>query len=193
MTTPGRYAADEGTFAKSAGSAAARGGVLIAVAVTFGLTLDGKEALVRHFLLGLFTVCFTCFIHVLVMFYLIGTGKDIRDAVEESPELGDRFIPLTRQLKRLVFPRATLALFLSVFGVLMGGEIHSRVISAPLIDGQYPIRALGGWWVHAALTGLAILANAWAFFGECRAARLNRRAIQEINAALAEAPSSETT
>ena len=39
MTTPGRYAANDGAFAKSAGSAAARGGVLIAVAVILGLII----------------------------------------------------------------------------------------------------------------------------------------------------------
>ena len=39
MTAPGRYAASGGSFAKSAGSAAARGGVLIAIAVVIGFAL----------------------------------------------------------------------------------------------------------------------------------------------------------
>ncbi|MEM7143379.1 MAG: LytR C-terminal domain-containing protein [Actinomycetota bacterium] len=39
MTAPGRYAASDGSFAKSAGGAAARGGVLIAIAVVIGLAL----------------------------------------------------------------------------------------------------------------------------------------------------------
>ena len=39
MTAPGRYAAGDGSFAKSAGGAAARGGVLIAVAVAIGLII----------------------------------------------------------------------------------------------------------------------------------------------------------
>lgn len=48
MTAPGRYAASDGSFAKSAGSAAARGGVLIAIAVVIGFALlawgfDGGE------------------------------------------------------------------------------------------------------------------------------------------------------
>jgi LytR cell envelope-related transcriptional attenuator len=42
MTTPGRYAASDGSFAKSAGSAAARGGVLIALAVVIGVVLLWK-------------------------------------------------------------------------------------------------------------------------------------------------------
>jgi len=49
MTAPGRYAAPDGSFAKSAGSAAARGGVLIAIALVIGLALlawgfDGGDA-----------------------------------------------------------------------------------------------------------------------------------------------------
>lgn len=39
MTAPGRYAASDGSFAKSAGSAAARGGILIAIAVVIGFAL----------------------------------------------------------------------------------------------------------------------------------------------------------
>jgi cytoskeletal protein RodZ len=49
MTSPGRYAASDGSFAKSAGSAAARGGILIAIAVVIGFVLlwqgfDGGES-----------------------------------------------------------------------------------------------------------------------------------------------------
>jgi hypothetical protein len=49
MTSPGRYAASDGSFAKSAGGAAARGGVLIGIAVLIGFFLlwqgfDGGDA-----------------------------------------------------------------------------------------------------------------------------------------------------
>jgi len=49
MTSPGRYASSDGSFAKSAGSAAARGGILIAIAVVIGFVLlwqgfDGGES-----------------------------------------------------------------------------------------------------------------------------------------------------
>lgn len=48
MTAPGRYAANDGSFARSAGGAAARGGVLIAIAIVIGVLLlsqgfDGGE------------------------------------------------------------------------------------------------------------------------------------------------------
>lgn len=49
MTSPGRYAASDGSFARSTGNAAARGGILIGIAVLIGLVLlwkglDGDDA-----------------------------------------------------------------------------------------------------------------------------------------------------
>lgn len=48
MTSPGRYASSDGSFARSAGGAAARGGILIAIAIVIGVLLlwqgfDGGE------------------------------------------------------------------------------------------------------------------------------------------------------
>jgi len=42
MTAPGRYASNDGSFARSTGNAAARGGALIAVAVVIGILLLWK-------------------------------------------------------------------------------------------------------------------------------------------------------
>ncbi len=42
MTAPGRYASNDGSFARSTGNAAARGGALIAVAVLIGILLLWK-------------------------------------------------------------------------------------------------------------------------------------------------------
>lgn len=42
MTAPGRYATNDGSFARSTGNAAARGGALIAVAVVIGILLLWK-------------------------------------------------------------------------------------------------------------------------------------------------------
>ncbi len=157
---------------------------LIVFTTAQGLILDGREAMLLHFMLGLLTSSFTCFIHVLVLFYLIGTGKDIRDAVEDHEDLRERFVPWTRQQKRRVFPAACLAIVLMILATLMGGEVHSRVIAqgggATLL-----FRGVTAWWVHGLLAAAAILANGWAFYAEVATARENRRAIEELNAALA--------
>lgn len=158
---------------------------LLVATFSLGLTLDGSDALYSHFSLGLASAITSCFVHVLAMFYLIGTGVDIREAVEDDAELSAKFVPLTRQFKRRVFPPATLAIGFLILAVLLGGEIHSRVISAGQA-GPLPIRELTGWWVHGVAEALALAVQAWAFIAEVRVVRENRVAIREINETLHE-------
>jgi amino acid transporter len=158
-------------------------GIFFAVTAALGITLSGSGSILRHNSLGLLTAMFTCFLHVLVLFYFIGTGKDIREAVEADPELRSRFVPWTRAQKRRVFPRATLSILLTIVATLMGGEVHSRILA---LDGgaTLPLRAVPAWWVHLVLVLAALLANAGAFVVEIAAVRENRRGIEEINARL---------
>ena len=158
--------------------------VLIAFTSFLGITLgftDGTEGMTRHLLMGLFSAMLTCFIHVLVMFYLIGTGKDIRDAVEDHDELKERFVPLTRRLKRRAFPVLTLGISLVIVAALMGGEVHSRIIRP---SGELPFRAVTAWWVHLVFVVAAVASNVCAFCVELRVVKDNRGAIDEINRVL---------
>jgi len=158
--------------------------VLVGLTASLGVALDGREAMMRHFVMGLATAMFTCFIHVLVLFYLIGTGKDIRDAVADDPELNERYLPWTRAQKRRAFPPACLAIALVIVATLMGGEVHSRVIA---FDGgvTLPFRTLPAWWIHLACVIAALAANGYAFYAEVLAVKENRRGIDEINRRLA--------
>ncbi len=174
---------------------------LIAFTSFLGITLgftEGTEAMTRHLLMGLFSAMLTCFIHVLVMFYLIGTGKDVRDAVEDHDELKERFVPLTRQLKRRAFPVATLGISLVIIAALMGGEVHGRIIHLDgelptggevhsLIirpAGELPFREVTAWWVHLVFVVAAVASNVCAFCVELRVVKENRGAIDEINRVL---------
>ena len=154
---------------------------LLAYTAAVGLTLDGREAMGQHYILGLSAAMLTCFIHVLVMFYLIGTGKDIRDAVEDIPELDEKFRPLTSDLKRRVFPPACLSVALIIFATLMGGEVHSRLIAQFSRIGELPFRGVTAWWLHGAIVLVALVVNAWGFYAELSVAKANRAAIEEIN------------
>ena len=157
---------------------------LIAFTSFLGITLsftEGTEGMTRHLLMGLFSAMLTCFIHVLVMFYLIGTGKDIRDAIEDHGELKERFVPLTRQLKSRAFPVATLGISLVIIAVLMGGEVHSRIIRP---TGELPFRAVTAWWVHLVFVVAAVASNVGAFCVELRVVKENRASIDEINRVL---------
>lgn len=147
-----------------------------------GLTLGDNASVRAHFLSGVLTTILIVFTHSLVLFYLIGTGMDIREAVSESEALRGRFVPLTRRLKREVFPAACTAAALSVVAALVGADVHSRLISAAgALDAELPLRGVSGWWLHLGAVVLAVCANLWAFHAELRAVAANRRAIGEIN------------
>lgn len=156
---------------------------LMAFTATLGATLAGKESMLTHFKLGLLTSSFTCFIHVLVLFYLIGTGKDVRNAAEDYPELYARFDPWTRELKRRVFPPACFAMVLMVVATLLGGEVHSRILVADRGE-TLPFRGVTAWWVHLLFVVLAVGSSGWAFWAEYAAVKENRRGIDELNAEL---------
>ena len=158
--------------------------VILAGTAALGMTLSDSASIYRHYVLGMAASMFTCFIHVLVLFYLIGTGKDIRDAVEGQPDLVETYVPLTRLLKRRVFPAACFAIALMVVATLMGGEVHSRLLAA---DGgrTLPVRGITAWWVHLVFVALALIASAIAFQVEVAAARETRKAIESLNAELA--------
>ena len=78
----------------------------LAYTLALGLGLDDAVSIRDHLLAGMLASLLIIFTHVLVIFYLIGTGMDIREAVEEDEELSKKFIPLTRRLKKQVFPWA---------------------------------------------------------------------------------------
>ena len=157
--------------------------VVLCLGAALGTTLDGRETVLLHFNMGLLGAMLTCFIHILVLFYFIGTGKDIRDAIDSDPELKKRYLPWTREQKRRVFPPACLAISLMIVATLMGGEIHSRLIAYDA-GVTLPFRQLPAWWVHLFFVVVALLASGYAFYAEVVAVKENRRAIQDINRTL---------
>ena len=169
---------------------------LAAIAITtwMGLNLSDATSIRHHLTAGVATAILLVFTHSLVLFYLIGTGIDIREAIEGHDALTERFLPLTRALKRRVFPWACSGAALMIIAALLGADVHSRLISlaidqmgrAALEPGaQMPLRQVGGWWLHISLTAVAVAVNIKALLAEFQAALANRRAILEINRVLA--------
>ena len=150
-------------------------------AMALGLGLSDAVSVREHLLAGMLASVLIIFTHVLVIFYLIGTGMDIREAVEEDDALVKKYVLLTRRLKKEVFPLACFAILLIIVASLLGAEVHSRLIPAPGAEVALPLRQVGGWWVHLAFSLLALCVNAAAFVAEFRAGRKNRGAIEEIN------------
>ena len=159
--------------------------VLLAVGVALGAEVHSTETMGRHFLVGLFITIFTCFIHCLVLFYLIGTGTDIREAVQGHDGLREEYVPWTRRQKRRAFPPACFAIAFMILAALLGGEVHSRLLGGISEDGVLPFRDIPFWWIHVAALAVAILLSLYAFWVELSVVRENRRAIDAINLELA--------
>lgn len=157
----------------------------LAYSFILGLGLSDAASFSHHLLAGMLAAVLIIFTHVLIIFYLIGTGMDIREAVEGNDEQEGKYISLTRRLKKQVFPWACFSILLIIVAALLGAEVHSRLIPGPgAAEGaEMPLRQVGGWWVHLAFVLLALAVNLVAFAAEYRAVSRNRKAIEEINSA----------
>lgn len=96
-----------------------------------------------HFLTGVFIAMYLCLVHVVCMFHLIGSGKDIKEASEKLPEYPDIVAEL-KYLKKRVFPLATFAILFSLAAELSGGAVHTK--SVP--DFIHPLLAVCGLAVN---------------------------------------------
>lgn len=110
-----------------------------------------------HFLLGVFTAMYLCLVHIVCMFHLIGSGKDIKEASEKLTEYPDIVAEL-KYLKKRVFPIATFAILFALAAELSGGAVHTK--SAP--D-----------FVHLLLSILSLAVNLYAFYIEYDAVKHN--------------------
>ena len=99
------------------------------------------------------------------MFYLIGKGKAIREAVSEGG-LSNDFVEQVMRARRPVFSVGTLAMLLTITTAILGGAVDTRTFPS---------------LVHAVLGGLTLLANFETLRVEIRALLLNTRISSEID------------
>ncbi|HEX5760195.1 MAG TPA: hypothetical protein VF121_13475 [Thermoanaerobaculia bacterium] len=131
-----------------------------------------EEGMRLHVLLGLASSLLLLFSHCWIMFYLIGTGRAIKDAVRTSglpPELYER----TKDFKNRSYPALMLALGLAMATFILGGGVYT---------GAVPL------WVHHALFYATLAAQLWALRLEARVLAENDRLMGDINRRLAARP-----
>jgi 4-hydroxybenzoate polyprenyltransferase len=126
----------------------------------------------RHVLLGLASALLLLFAHCWIMFYLIGTGRAIKDAVREhglSPDL----VEATKSYKNRSYPMLMLALGLAMATFILGGGVAT---------GSVPN------WIHHALFYATLLAQARALQLEGQVLVENERLMADVNRRLAASP-----
>ena len=137
---------------------------LTGLVATSVLGLRGMDVS-RHISYGIFSTLVTLLAHSMMMFYLIGKGKAVKDAMAEHSVTGDyyRRIALAR---KPVFSIGTLAMAVTMVAAIMGASVDTGVLP--------PI-------VHAMIAYAAIAANLAAVKIEIEALTLSARVVDEVN------------
>jgi hypothetical protein len=137
---------------------------LTGLVATSVLGLRGTD-ISRHISYGIFSTLVTLLAHSLLMFYLIGKGKAVKDAMAEHSVTGDyyRRIALAR---KPVFSIGTLAMAVTMVAAIMGASVDTGVLP--------PI-------VHATIAYGAIVCNLAAAKIEITALLESSRIVAEVN------------
>jgi hypothetical protein len=121
--------------------------------------------LVRHVSFGLFATFVTLLAHSMMMFYLIGKGKAVKDAMAEHSLSGDQYrrIALAR---KPVFSIGTLAMALTMVTAILGASVDTGVLPAI---------------VHGMIAYGAVACNLAALKIELGALSASSRIVDEVN------------
>jgi small-conductance mechanosensitive channel len=137
---------------------------LLGLLVAAFLGLRGGE-ISRHISFGFFSAMLTMLAHSMMMFYLIGKGKAVKDAMAEHHLTGD-FHARIATARKPVFSIATLAMAVTIIAAILGASVDTGVLP--------PI-------VHAMIAYGAIAANVAAVKIEIDALTVSARVVAEVN------------
>ena len=137
---------------------------MIASAV-LGLRAGDTASISRHISLGIFATLITLLAHSMMMFYLIGKGKAVKDAMAEGQLSGDyaRRIAIAR---KPVFSIGTTTMAVTIVTALLGASVDTGVLP-PM--------------VHATVAWGAIACNLAAAKIEIDALTTSSRVVDEVN------------
>jgi len=119
----------------------------------------------RHISFGFFSTMVMMLAHSMMMFYLIGKGKAVKDAMAEHQLTGDYFRRIAAARKP-VFSMATLAMMVTMVAAIMGASVDTGVLP-PM--------------VHAMIAYGAIASNVAAIKLEIDALSASARVVDEVN------------
>ena len=137
---------------------------LLGLLAAAALGLRGGD-ISRHISFGFFSTMVTMLAHSMMMFYLIGKGKAVKDAMAEHRLTGDYFRRIAAARKP-VFSMATLAMMVTMAAAIMGASVDTGVLP-PM--------------VHAMSAYGAIASNVAAIKLEIDALSASARVVDEVN------------
>ena len=137
---------------------------LIGLVTTTVLGLGGADVS-RHISYGIFSTLVTLLAHSMMMFYLIGKGKAVKDAMAEHSVAGDYYRRIAAARKP-VFSSATLAMAAAMVTAILGASVDTGVLPSA---------------VHAVFAYGAIVCNLAAAKIEIAALIASSRIVTEVN------------
>jgi len=137
---------------------------LAGLVTTTVLGLRGAD-ISRHVSYGIFSTMITLLAHSMMMFYLIGKGKAVKDAMAEHHVTGDYYRRIAAARKP-VFSIATLAMAVTMTAAILGASVDTGVLP-PM--------------VHAMIAYGAIACNLAAVKIEVAALTASSQIVDEVN------------
>jgi hypothetical protein len=119
----------------------------------------------RHVLFGIFSTLVILLAHSMMMFYLIGKGKAVKDAMTESSVTGDYYRRIAAARKP-VFSIGTIAMGATMVTAILGASVDTGVMPAV---------------VHGMIAYGAIACNLAALKIEVDALLVSARVVDEVN------------
>ena len=119
----------------------------------------------RHISFGFFSTMIMLLAHSMMMFYLIGKGKAVKDAMAEGGLTGDQYRRIA-MVRKPVFSVGTLAMGVKMVAAILGASVDTGVL--PSI-------------VHAMIAYGAIVCNVAALKIEISALSESARIVDEVN------------
>lgn len=138
-------------------------GLLVSFAL--GFLADTQELVLQHATLAIFVTLIMLLAYSMIMFYLIGKVRAIKDAVAEGRLTTDA-VARASAVRPPVFKLGSVAMALTMVTAVIGGGVDTNVVPAGF---------------HSMLGVLAILANGVALRAVVAAFNESNRIVDEVN------------
>ena len=112
---------------------------LIGLVTTTVVGLRGTDV-TRHISFGIFSTMVTMLAHSMMMFYLIGKGKAVKDAMAEGHLTGDQYRRIAA-VRKPVFSIGTFAMAVNIVAALLGASVDTGLLP-PVVHGMIAYGAI---------------------------------------------------
>lgn len=99
----------------------------LVVTTVFGYTARVDADVLRHATFGVFVTMTTLLSHSMMMFYLIGKGKAVRDAAAEGG-LSGQYADEIAKVRRPIFSIGSVAMTLTMVTAILGASVDTHVL-----------------------------------------------------------------